>query len=337
MVTQLKNLAKKSKTLVIANNIYDNWRTRRRFQRGRIESDYGSTHGNLRFSVGESVGYVERTFQDYLTYSGLPREAFRGRRILELGVGDSYGVALLFLAHGASQVFCIDKFYSERDAAHERNIYLALREKLGGEERARFDDAVRLDEGIELNPEKLKAVYGTGAEDADRIPDIGTFDFIISRGVLQSVHETDAAFAAMDRLLAPGGVMMHKMDLRDLGTFINYGMHPLTHLTVPAPLYRMMVADTAKSNRRLSDYYRRKVDEYGYDAKIFVTILAGQAGELEPHKERPQLGVDYTEETVELVRRIRPKLSAEFRDLSDEDLMVSGIFMVARKPSGAAA
>jgi SAM-dependent methyltransferase len=337
MVTQLKNLAKKSRALVIANNIYDNWRTRRRFQRGRIESDYGSTHGNLRFSVGESVGYVERTFQDYLTYSGLPSAAFRDRRLLELGVGDSYGVALLFLAHGARHVFCIDKFYSERDAAHERNIYLALREKLGGEERARFDDAVRLDAGIELNPERLKSVYGTGAEDADRIPGIGAFDFIISRGVLQSVHETDAAFAAMDRLLSPGGVMMHKMDLRDLGTFINYGMHPLTHLTVPAPLYRMMVADTAKSNRRLSDYYRRKVAEYGYDASIFVTILAGQERELEPHKERPELGVDYTEETLELVRRIRPKLSAEFRALTDEDLMVSGIFMVARKPPGAAA
>lgn len=336
MVMQLKKLAKKSKTFVIANNIYDNWRVKKRFEKGHIESDYGSTHSNLHFSLPESMAYVERTFQDYLTYAGVPLDFFEGKRMLELGVGDNYAVALKFLAAGAQEIVCLDKFYSERDPAQEREIYLALRKGLDGEAQARFDDAINLEAGIEINPARLKSVYGTGAEEADNLPGIGKFDVIISRGVLQSVHETDAAFAVMDRLLLPGGMMIHVMDLRDLGMFVIYGMHPLTHLTVPAPVYKRMVANTGKSNRRLVGYYRDKMREFNYDAKIYTTIVVGQTEQMRPHKERIESGVDYDERTLALVKEIRPKLAAEFRELTDEELMISGILLVARKQTSEA-
>ena len=334
MVTQLKNLAKKSRTLVIANNIYDNWRSGRRFEKGQIESDYGSTHSNLHFSLSESLAYIERTYNDYLHYAGVAADYFRGKRILELGVGDNYGVALKFIAAGAAELVCLDKFYSERNPEQEREIYVALREHLDGDALRWFDEAIDLENGIEINPAKLKAIYGTGAEQADKLPGIGAVDEIISRGVLQSVHETDAAFVAMDNLLAPGGLMIHKMDLRDLGMFIIYGMHPLTHLTVPASVYKLMVANTGKSNRKLIGYYRDKMKELGYEAKIFTTILVGQKEEMVPHKEKIERGVDYDESTLALIEAIRPKLAVEFRDLPDEELMISGIFLVARKPAG---
>jgi hypothetical protein len=32
------------------------------------------------------------------------------------------------------------------------------------------------------------------------------------------------------------------------------------------------------------------------------------------------------------VREVRPRLNPRYRDLSDEDLMVAGIFIIARKP-----
>lgn len=41
---------------------------------------------------------------------------------------------------------------------------------------------------------------------------------------------------------------------------------------------------------------------------------------------------DYPEATISLLNKIRPKLNLRFKDLPDEELIVSGIFLVARKP-----
>jgi len=44
----------------------------------------------------------------------------------------------------------------------------------------------------------------------------------------------------MDALLAPGGWMMHKIDLSDQGMFSRNGQHPLTYLTIPDQVYGWM-------------------------------------------------------------------------------------------------
>ena len=52
---------------------------------------------------------------------------------MEIGHGDNLGVALRFLAAGAAEVICLDKFYSKRDPERQREIYLALRAQLDDE------------------------------------------------------------------------------------------------------------------------------------------------------------------------------------------------------------
>src|SRR5438132_5013951 len=136
----MKHWARKSKTLIIAFKIYHNWRLRRRFVSGRIETDHGSTHSGK--SVDESISYIDEQFTDYLTYAQLTVEQLRGKRILELGFGDNVGGALRFLAAGAARAVCLDKFYSKRDLARERVIYAALRDKLSAEEKERLADAI---------------------------------------------------------------------------------------------------------------------------------------------------------------------------------------------------
>jgi hypothetical protein len=72
-----------------------------------------------------------------------------------------------------------------------------------------------------------------------------------------------------------------------------------------------------------------------YDAKFFITYIVGEESELLPHKEKVTRRVDYSERALSLVSEIRPRLRGGYKDLTDDDLLVSGIFLVARKPGGA--
>jgi hypothetical protein len=330
MSASIKQIAKKSKSMVIAYRIYDNWRTKKRFHSGNTESMHGSTHSKL--TLAESLDYIERVFEDYLTYSQLSLDAFRDKKILEVGPGDNFGVALKFLAAGAEQVVCLDKFYSRRNEEQQLNIYKALRDKMEGPALERFDCAIKLDQGLGLNPNKLNYVHGIGIEEANRSFESESFDFIISRAVIQDVYDIDAAFSAMDGLLVPGGYMLHKIDFSDQGMFSRRGMNPLTFLTIPEPIYRLMAVDSGKPNRKLGSYYRQKAREFNYDAKLFVTAIFGR-GNLIPHKEKIKLNTDYSLATVSMIESIRSKLATGFKHLTTEELLVSGGFLIAQKPA----
>lgn len=324
----VKKLARQSKTAIIIYKLFDNRRLRKRVASGDIETTHGST--NLYQNLTESLGYIQRQFATYIKYAGLSAESLKGKRLLELGPGDNLGVALKFLAAGAASVVCLDRFYSKRNSEHERRIYLGLRETLSAEDRSRFDQAVNLTEGVQFNPEKLQSVYGVTLEGfADKLPpDHEKFDLILSCAVLEEIYDPDPVFAAMDRLLAPGGGLVHVIDLGDYGMFRNQGMHPLTFLTISEPIYRRMASDSGLPNRKRLGYYDQKMKELGYQSKFFVTSLLPN-GRLEPAAEYApgKFKLDSN-----LVAQIRSKLANDFKSLDEEQLLIDGVLLVARKP-----
>lgn len=329
MSAAIKEIAGRSKTLIILHRIYDNWRRRRAFQSGKTTTAYGSTHEF--WSLEKSVDYIDRVYREYLDYAGLTPEALAGKRILEVGPGDNFGVALKFIVAGAAQVVCLDKFYSERNQEQQTRIYRELRKELSPEQMRLFDDAIKLNGEVKLNPERIEYIYGHGVEEADQILKPELFDFIVSRAVIHNVYDLDRGFEAMDRLLAPGGYMMHKIDFSDENMFSSRGMHPLTFLTIPESIYRLMAQDSGKPNRRLINDYREQMRKRGYGGKIFISAVVG-VGVLTPHKEKIERGVDYGQGTVSLIEEIRSQLAAPYRKLAEEDLATAGIFLVARKP-----
>jgi len=145
----LKRLARRSKTAIIIYKIIDNRRLRKRVESGVVETTHGSTHLNQ--NVTQSLAYIEKQFADYLNYAGLTASSLTGRRILELGPGDNLGVALKFLAAGAASVVCLDRFYSKRNVAHEKEIYQSLRQTLSSMEKSLFDQAISLNNGVKFN------------------------------------------------------------------------------------------------------------------------------------------------------------------------------------------
>ncbi|MCU1266087.1 MAG: Methyltransferase type 12 [Acidobacteria bacterium] len=329
----MKRWARKSKTLIIVYKIFQNWRMRRRFVSGDAETEHGSTHSHK--TLDESLSYIEEQFQDYLAYGQLTSDQLRGKKILELGFGDNVGVALRFLSAGAAKVICIDKFCSKRDAGREEEIYSALREQLTSEERGRFDKAVDLTDGISFDATRISYSRGLDLEPATRalqIPE-GSFDIIISRAVIEEIYDPAVVFAQVDKLLAPNGMMLHKIDLSDYGIFTDGGMHPLTFLTIPHSVYRLMATDSGIPNRKLIGYYREHMHKLGYDTRLLITDTVGHGPHV-PHKEIAELDQVFFQTAQPVISEIRPKLSREYRQMTDEELMVRGVFLVARKPAG---
>ena len=309
---------------------------RLRFAMGRIESDTGSTTSSL--TVEEAVAYIHRTFNDYERYGALTAGMVQGASLLEIGPGDSLGVGLRFLARGAASYATLDKFFSRRDAANERRIYERLRQDLPAAERLRFDEAVTLQPELRVHPDKLRAVYGHGAQEADRVFAPASFDGILSRAVLHEIYEAKAALEAMDRVLKPGGWMLHKIDLRDDGLFSGRSFHPLEFLTISGPVYWLMAYDTDKPCRRPLPFYRDILSQLGYHARFIITGIIeteGYRGVENPAgdgKEELEAGVDYGDGHQRLLASIRPRLAAPFRHLDDGDLLTASVFLVARKP-----
>ncbi len=91
-----------------------------------------------------------------------------------------------------------------------------------------------------------------------------------------------------------------------------------------------MASDSGIPNRLRIGYYRGQMEKLGYEAKFFITGIIGK-GTVEPHKEEIRINEDYFKSSLDMVALIRPKLSGAYQRLTDEELIIDGIFLVARK------
>ena len=110
--------------LIVLLHKYYNWRDKKKYKSKFFRKSAGHRHSNL--SIKESLDYINLVFNDYKKYSGLEDEDITGKKILEIGPGDNFGVALRFLAAGAEQVCCIDKFHYETKNRNGINSYLLV-------------------------------------------------------------------------------------------------------------------------------------------------------------------------------------------------------------------
>ncbi len=296
----------------------------------KLKGETGATH--KRKTLEESVEYIKRVFNDYLQYGGLTQEDILDKTILEIGPGDNLGVALLFIARGARKVVCLDRFLCKRDDQQQIKIYEALLQTMDEKERQLIEAAItRTQEKIVFNSEKIQYVSGLSIEDAEKIFPGNSFDYIISRAVLQYVSDLEKAFHTMDLLLKEKGRLIHKIDMRDHGIFSSQGMNPLEFLTVPDALWNCLGAHAGKTNRQRINFYRDKLMHWEYDYMLFITHVMGQNQDIVPHKLIIQKGLDYSDEDIAKFNSIKPRLLKRFKILSDNDLLISGIFLVASK------
>ena len=260
-----------------------------------------------RHSTQGFVESVERYFVDYLANAGLRPEDLHGLSVLELGSGDSYGVALKFIQHGARRVVCTDRFESARSVPGETRVYRQLFESAQSEaEKRRLAHALRFtDEGFVLEKSRIQQLIAP----AEQLPQyLGgeQFDLIVSRAVLEHVLDVEGVFRSIVSLLRPGGRTVHAVDFENHGLFEAQG--PVYFLRFPDWLWRLASSHRGLPNRQ------RKSDFVKLIAKFGLTL--------------DQM-VDTRRLSAEQVRAARAYLPQS--QMSDEDVAVQGIFFTARK------
>ena len=286
---------------------------------GRIESDGGMAHARLR--LDESLAYIRMVFDEYKREAGV--EHFAGRAA-EIGPGDNCGVALLLLADGCDSVDLVDRFYSKRSESQHAEIYRAL---IAGDARLRnrFGSAQREEDfpGIARH-------YGEHASAERFFRESGPYDLIVSRAVMEHLHDPMAALRDMVMALRVGGTMLHVVDLRDHGMFSEVGFPETKFLEMPDTLHRIMTDSVGRPNRVSLGAYTRALDRLPVSYTIKVThLVGGQPLEMPtPYAGIPQEMRHRAEKAIETARG---RLARSLRDERTEDLAVSGFFMVARR------
>mgnify|MGYP001177627668 CR=1 FL=1 len=277
---------------------------------GSITTNSGTAHSKM--SVQESTDYIQTVFHDYKSIAGIER--FHGK-IAEIGPGDSNGVSLMMIDDGASSVDLVDKYYSNRDEEHEKNVLFNL-----------------LPESFEHHQNKVKRYYGKQASSESFFETNKGYSFIVSRAVLEHVDDPLLSLKSMYNALSNGGVLIHKADLRDHGMFSNYNLHELTFLKIPKWLYSSITSNTGRPNRVMADEYVSFIKENFNNYSIYVTGLFGK-GQLQPNQyfDIDDLSDQDLEQSNAYIKEI-------FSDHTDEDYspkflkrVISGIFIVIRK------
>lgn len=267
----------------------------------------GITHRHK--TVDESVSYIVGVLEDYFAFGGIEPEMIEGQTVLELGPGDSLGVALLMLGLGARRVVCVDRFLTYRDPMKERRILAALIELApAAVSRARMKQCV--DREYRIVSDRLAYVHGVRIERVG--PELGgeRFDLIVSRSVLEHVDDIRATYRNCRRLIKDRGMMIHKVDLSNHSTI---EPHPLHFLTYSETMWRLMSSNISRVNRCRWPQHRTSLESNGFSIERF-----GVTKQLERRE----------------VRAIRRRLGSPFAELTDEELAINGFYMACRAVPG---
>ena len=324
-----KPFAKRNRWFVVATNL--GLDSLRRYGLSSRQIGQSATPSLSDAKIQLEIRNANNIYQRYLRFAGWTSATVAGKRMIELGPGYTISIPLLFAANGAQHVVGIDKFVPLQTGNDFRKLYSVLRDGLSGEEKRRFDDVVRLSPRLAFDPHVL--TYIDHQELPDCISQLGTgYDLIVSNAVIEEIYDPGPYFVAQDHLLRPGGVMVHVIDLRDYGMFSKYGFNPLEFLTVPDWVYARMVAASGQPNRRLVDYYRDIARGIGYQSEIYITRVLGRDAEL-PGPKLSLSSADVSAQGAALLHEIRPRLLDRYQRLSDADLLIQSIILVAHKPS----
>lgn len=204
----------------------------------RLTRDSGRGDG----CAGEAAAkYFRAVIDDYRVIakaSGVG-DVFAGKRVLELGPGDTRAIALLAKQAGARSWDGLDAFdIQSRDAPYLDAIYRPL---VGDDVGRLLDDCI-----MHASPASLRG----------RAP----FDLVVSRAVLEHVRDLDGLFATLAEVVADDAVLVHKVDLRSHGV---EHRHALDFLRFGDAAWRAMSSHVDLPNRARAGRYLALAERAG--------------------------------------------------------------------------
>jgi SAM-dependent methyltransferase len=320
---KLKYYIKKNIYVCILAYIINNLWQQIKILCGNINTTSGTTHNDL--SIEQSVDYIQKVFADYQRVS--KQHTFTGH-LAELGPGDNLGVILMFLANGISTADAPDRFYSNRNIMQQQKIYQklsALHPKINNILSANQDNSYE-------NINNVTRYYGKNAAGEFFFNSTKKYDIIISRSVLEHLDNPLLALQKMYLALNPGGMLIHKVDLRDHGMLTPWH-HATKFLEIPNWLYKLMTKGIGYPNRILFHRYKQLVKNFNETCKHYFYI-AGLHGVQPLNQEYciTKLPHNYKQLALNYISQYKHKYAAEFKNIPNEELMISSFFWVCKKP-----
>ena len=238
----------------------------------------------------------------------LGRETIQGASVLEVGPGMNLAMAGLFIGAGANRYVAIDRFpggvFEPESIAYCQSILQAAPENIRQGLADRSLDPSRYPWNDQ--EKKLISVHHNSLEQASK-NFVSSFDVVISHNVVEHLYDIKRAFFAMREVLAPDGVMVHRVDYGPHSIWRQYD-NPLMFLTINKRLWRTMGFGRAITNRYRHREILDAMTKAGFSCETRITDRF----------------------SVKHVKEIRPRLPMPQKKMSDDDLTVSSAWLVAR-------
>ena len=270
-----------------------------------VDLTHQTGRGNEEEEALQIANYFIDCFAEYQKHLDLNAERIssflKGKLVLEYGPGDILGIALLFYAHGAEAVHCVDRFPLSKLSAKNIQVYRHLLNSLAADKRDRaenaFNEKGNPESGFNTSVINYK-ITENGLADVRN-----TYDLIISRAVLEHVNVLDKTMLDIKQGLKPEGISLHQVDLK------SHGLDRYTDfdfLTWPSILYKLMYSHKGFPNRLRVNKYRELAEQ----AQLKVKHLS-PTGQLDSQK----------------VALIYAKVAKEFRETTPEELSWLGFWI----------
>lgn len=213
-------------------------------------------------------------------------------RVAEVGPGNVSAIARMFLEDGCSQVDQVEKFVHRTGMSDERiTLYREPAEEF------------------------FQAHQG--------------YDFIVSCAVMEHLNDPLKALRAMAAAVNRDGMMIHWIDCRDHNQFSDC-LHDLSFLRIPPTLYWPLTLASGLNRVRRSAYLST-LEPLGFTCEVLVTSLSGVAEMIIPARKFEDIDPALLERSRRNVAEIRPHLASPFRDMPDEELMISQFVLRAER------
>ncbi len=186
----------------------------------RIPVDYSFWQGLGLFRHGHMAlaEYAQTTFHSHMTRAGFSVDALADRTILEIGPGDSIATAIIAHAYGAKSILIDAGSFAKNTPDDYRSLCESLANK--GLQVPNLSQISSIDELLVA----CEGRYLTNGIDSWNEIAGESVDLIFSQAVLEHIrrHEFLTLQQHCWRVLKPGGVASHRVDLQDhLGGALN--------------------------------------------------------------------------------------------------------------------
>ena len=221
---------------------------------------------------GSDFKHIDTIFSELKETFNRHNLPLEDKQIIELGPGNSLALALNCLCNGAKKYQMVDKYPRILKTEKQTKYVLEQIDYFKNKYHCNLDKFINKDT-LEFDPESL--LYAQDSVEDLRTISSDSIDVILSISVFEHVKNVDKSFQEMRRVLKVGGVMYHKIDMRDHYNFSK----PFKFLKYSDYAWNNLLTKEGFSytNRLRIDDFQDMLSKYGFETiELTKNIYEGE-------------------------------------------------------------